>query len=527
MPVSNDLWSNMMKSAVTGTVNGPAPSVTHPLADNFVGQNGAPGFAQGIDRDHTLSPFAFTTSKPLDVSDILPIPMGNFLKDLFKEVAPKLLRFPSATRNPLEMKGQKGWSELVDPVSSLIPETVAPLGPISPDTRQRKLIPSRRGVQGISSHLNLIVDCSYSMRDYSEYAVLEDSKGRVAKAGGRMSARFVAALLIEQAKALGDSFSVFTFGGPVGDVQSLTRGASRDYRGVVDYLLTSDDEFRTTNNQVDVQAAPFATSNGTPLVAGLAACCSTMVMNRDKIRGALTIVIIDGEPNGISGSDPRLMPNGNIYGWSYGQFGSYIFSSRGAARNLITEWDYENLGVPKTELPADAWNPRDDPRMWLNEERLRREFGPVLYVVVGSGDDEASVQEMAAGFNMALQSWYNGTNLGMIRRSRTVIDRNGDSRTEYQTEVVMGNDRRVGLPGRDGWSPWTFRRDPPAGTDSTLIPGWTAASIRGPCSACSNSFTISSGLADISRFGGDLLKMARAGKGGDLQRLCFTATKRR
>lgn len=521
MPVTNDLWKNMMKSAQVGTVNGPAPAANTSLVEKYTGQDSSPGFSAGIARDLTLRPFAFTTEKDAEIRDMMPIPMGNFLKDLFKEIAPKLLRFPSATRNPLEMKGQKGWSELVDPVSALIPETVAPLGPISPDTRQRKLVPARRGVQGISSHLNLIVDCSWSMRDAARYAFLTNKNDEVAEAGGRMSSRFVAALLIEQAKALGDSFSVFTFGGPQGTATTLTRGASRDYKGAVDYLLTEDEDFRRPDGTLDARAAPFVPSNGTPLNEGIAACASTMIQNRDKIRGALTICILDGEPNGESQIDPRLdHPNSGRYSPYYGHEATYLFDGIGSARDFIAEWNYEN-GMPNVVLPADVWNPRNDPRMWLNEERLRREFGPVLYVIVGSGNDESSCQELSAKFNRALNMYYNGDNLGIIQRSRTV---NGV--TEYETEVVSGTDRRVNQQ-TGNWSEWRAIVNPPAGWGEARIPDFTAKSIRGPCSFCSSSFTISDGEADISRFGGSLLQLARAGKGGDLQRLCFTAAKRR
>lgn len=524
MPVTNDLWKNMMKSSrIVQASNGKdATAANTSLVDTYAGQDGSPGFAAGIDRDLTLRPFSFTTQKMAEVKDMMPIPIGNFLRDLFKEIAPKLLRFPSATRNPLEMKGQKGWSELVDPVSALIPETIAPLGPISPDTRQRKLVPSRRGVKGISSHLNLIVDCSWSMKDSDRYAYLTNRNDEVAEAGGRMTARFVAALLIEQAKALGDSFSVFTFGGPRDVATTLTRGASRDYKGAVDYLLSEDQDFRKSDGTLDKNAAPFVPSNGTPLNEGIAACASTMIQNRDKIRGALTICILDGDPNGTAGLDPSIPnPGGSRYNQNgyYGSVARYIFDAQGAATEFIADWDYED-GTPNNILLPDQWNPRNDSRMWLNEERLRREFGPVLYVIVGSGNADGPCQRRAAQFNRSLSMYYNGDNLGIIQRQRTV---NGE--TEFETEVVGGTDRRVHQQTGD-WSPWTPTDDPPEGWGTARLSQFVAKSIRGPCSFCSVSFTISDGEADISRFGGSLLQLARAGKGGDLQRLCFTVAKR-
>ena len=516
MPVQPNAWEQIMSNSL-GPGGKPGPyCVFNQGSEKVVGQDGAPGFAEAIDRDLEKRPFAFTTVKNFKSSDFIPMPLGNVLRDLFKQIAPKLLRFPSATRNPLEMKGQKGWSELVDPVSALIPETIAPLGPISPDTRQRKLVQSRRGVKGISSHINLIVDCSVSMNDEAVYAVVEGPKGEIQEAGGRFSARFVAALLIEQAKSLGDSFSVFTFGGHQG-ITTLTKGASRDYKGVVDYLLTPDDQFVKADGSVDVMAAPFVPADSTPLDRGIAACASTMVMNRDKIRGALTICILDGDPNG-SGA------NNVTNNWLSRRDGltKHIFNQTGAATQLITDWDYDNYGTIKNVRRGMDWNPSGNPAMWLNDERLRREFGPVLYVIVGSGDSEAGVQASAQRYNATLMNYYNGTNYGVLQRSR----HNLDGTYDFETEIALGTDPRNGVAA-NGWSPWHFVVNPPAGPGFSALDAaeWNAPSIRGPCQACSQSFTISTGILGLSSFGGGLLQMARAGKGGNLQRSCFSKRK--
>ena len=514
MPVEPNAWEQIMSNSL-GPGGKPGPyCVMNQGSERVVGQDGAPGFAEAIDRDLEKRPFAFTTVKNFSSSDFIPLPLGNVLRDLFKQIAPKLLRFPSATRNPLEMKGQKGWSELVDPVSALIPETIAPLGPISPDTRQRKLVPSRRGVKGISSHLNLVVDCSISMQDDATYAIVEGPNGEIQSAGGRFCARFVAALLIEQAKSLGDSFSVFTFGGHQG-VTTLTKGASRDYKGVVEYLLTPDDQFVKADGSIDVLAAPFVPADSTPLDKGIAACASTMIQNRDKIRGALTICILDGDPNG--GNTSNLTNGSGIYGLN-----RHIFNQTGAATKLITSWNYDNYGTIGNTRRPDEWNPSGNPSMWLNDERLRREFGPVLYVIVGSGDSEGHVQTMSAAYNAALMNYYNGTNYGVMQRSR----RNPDGTYDFETEAALGTDGRKGRAA-GGWSAWDFVIQPPAGVGvGSLDPSaWTAPSIRGPCQACSQSFTISTGVLGLSSFGGGLLQMARAGKGGNLQRSCFTKRK--
>ena len=517
MPVEIDQWEQIMKNSLQ-------PGnfiVANPGIETVVGQNSAPGFAEAIDRNLSLSPFAFTTSKEVAPSDFINYPIGNVLRDLFKEIAPKLLRFPSSTRNPLEMKGQKGWSELTDPVSQLIPETIAPLGPISPDTRQRKLVPSRRGVKGISSHINLIVDCSISMKDSEPYAIIEKN-GRIMKAGGRFSARFVSALLIEQAKKLGDSFSVFTFGGEA-NVTTLTKGASRDYKGVVEYLLTEDDQFLDADGNVDIMAAPFMPVNSTPLQRGIAACCSTMMANRDKIKGALTICILDGYPNGSDTNTTQpYIARGR------GDIANHIFAQTGAATELITSWDYDKYGTPATTSKSAIWNPSANPRMWLNEERLRREFGPVLYVIVGSGDGEAGVQTLSQMFNAALMNYYTGGNWGVLQRER----KNRDGTSEFETELALGSDTRLNAPASGSWGSWTNVAEPPVGwgpglnTINAVDPGnWIAPSIRGPTQGCSNSFTISTGELGISTFGGALLQMARAGKGGQLQKACFTKRK--
>jgi hypothetical protein len=110
----------------------------------------------------------------------------------------------------------------------------------------------------------------------------------------------------------------------------------------------------------------------------------------------------------------------------------------------------------------------------------------------------------------------------VMQRSRL----NPDGTYDFETEAALGTDGRY-LKAAGGWAAWDFILPPPAGIGvGSLDPSrWTAPSIRGPCQACSQSFTISTGVLGLSSFGGGLLQMARAGKGGNLQRSCFTKRK--
>ena len=248
---------------------------------------------------------------------------------------------------------------------------------------------------------------------------------------------------------------------------------------MVDYLLTPDDQFVKADGSVDVMAAPFVPADSTPLDRGIAACASTMVMNRDKIRGALTICILDGDPNGSSA-------NNITNNWLSRRDGltKHILNQTGAATQLITSWDYDNYGTIGSVRRGADWNPSGNPAMWLNDERLRREFGPVLYIIVGSGDSEASVQSSANRYNATLMNYYNGTNYGVLQRSRDTPD----GSREYETEIALGTDSRNGR-AVGNWSAWHFIYQPPAGLGVSSLDAseWNAPSIRGPCQACSQS----------------------------------------
>jgi len=461
-------------------------------------KDGAPGLAKAIGRNYERYTAAFVEPSELERGDFASKSLGNLMKDLFKKVGPKLLRLPFATRFPMEPKGQKGWSELVDPVSQLIPETAVPLGPISPDTRQRKLVRVLTGKRGISSHINILVDTSGSMSDGSTYATIQDDEGRLVISGGRFSTRWVASLLIAQAKQLGDSFSLFTFEGST--VRALTRGASRGYDEAIEWLQSTDEDFLNARGKPDPDAMPFPSGGGTPMGLGIAAVCATMNENRRKIAGALTIVIGDGEPNG----GLRAPIDG---GWRGTDLNKYVKS-----------WD--DNGYPQYR---SDYNPGNDPRLHLNDAYLRRSFGPVIYVMVGGSEDEANLQRISTGIACELQNFYNGTNFGAAQRSRQLAD----GSTEVQTRPMLGNDRRLGTTEAGGWTAWSWTHPPTYGVGlSRPAQGdWQNPGMRGPCLACGISFSIASGTIGLETFGGSLLAMARAGKGGDLQQGCFTRAK--
>lgn len=458
-------------------------------------KDGAPSFNDAVGRNYENYTAGYVQQDEMEVGDHASKPLGNLMRDLFKKVGPKLLRLPFATRNPLEPKGQKGWSELVDPVSALIGETAVPLGPISPDTRQRKLIRTITGKRGVSSHINILVDTSGSMGNQDRYATVVDDDGRVVPAGGRFSTRWVAALLVAQAKILGDSFSLFTFGG--GSVRAITRGASRDYDEAVRWLHSEDEDYRDASGKYSKENMPFVSSGGTPLGLGIAAVCSTMINNRRKIKGALTMAICDGSPNG--GLAAPLSSSGmNTY---------------------VTGWRDDGSAINNTR-----YNPNAEPRLRLNDHFHRREFGPIVYIMVGGEDNKADMGRIATGISCELQNFYNGTNFGAAQRSRN----RSDGSLEVQTVPMLGNDPRPQNSVQEGdWTAWNWAHNPTHGRGVERPPpgAWENPGIRGPCLACGISFTISDGQIGLETFGGTLLAMARAGKGGDLQNGCFTRSR--
>ncbi len=497
----------------------------HPLMNQGTGGpmgHGLPTFATAFARDWELQPFGGVTESQVATSDFTSESFGNMLKDLFKELAPKLIRIPHATRRPQELKGQKVWSELTDPVSVLIPETVAPLGPISPETRQRKWKPSLRGKKGISSHINILVDCSISMTDDDFYATLIDKDNRVIEAGGRFCVRFVACLLIEQARVLGDSFSLFTFNNS--KVRQITDGPSRAYKDAIEYLYATDDLYE--NNMAD---APFAADGGTPLATGLAGVASMMDKNRRSLKGALTFVLCDGQPNGGLG----LRPDSSSRGYSSTVSNNALFRHTDS-KKYVESWSDEGH-------PTYAREYRGAP---LDDEYIRKEFGPVIYIIVG-GENKIDInQTLAQTFNMTLQNFYNGTNYGVAQREKTCDQCSGvGSRgagtdlsicpncqgpgTVYETICMLGNDRRQSADPQGNWSGWRWAQHPPGGEGSATLPRgtWNPPSIRGPCLMCSHSFAIMGGEISIATFAGSLLDMAKSGKSGAMQRHCFTKAK--
>ena len=97
MPVEPEAWKKIMSNSL-GPGGKPGPyCVFNAGGEQIVGQDGAPGFAEAIDRDLGVRPVAFSTSKKYATA-ISSTPDRNVLRDLFKQ-SPKLLRFPSATRS--------------------------------------------------------------------------------------------------------------------------------------------------------------------------------------------------------------------------------------------------------------------------------------------------------------------------------------------------------------------------------------------------------------------------------------------
>ena len=129
------------------------------------------------------------------------------------------------------------------------------------------------------------------------YAIVE-GEGRDTVRRWSLLGSFRGRPLIEQAKS--QDRSRYSHSEDAG-VTTLTKGASRDYKGVVDYLLTPDEQFVKSDSSRD-DLARHSFLDSTPPHRGIAACASTMIQNRDKI-GGLTIVIIDGHPNG-NGKNP-------------------------------------------------------------------------------------------------------------------------------------------------------------------------------------------------------------------------------
>lgn len=292
----------------------------------------------GVERQftyHEVEPI--TMGAPLDEDYVPPIH-----RDIFQSIV-ESFKMPESQREPWAPKGQKGWV-LADPISELIPESSIPLGPgIYPSTRQRRMVRNPTGTQGIATHVNLLIDVSGSMGNNGggEYGYVDGYP-----MGGEDVARIAAACMVEACRMNGDSFAIFTFGR---SAANIIRPACRDYDDVINWILGP--ELAGSGNQ------PFAGTEGsTNLQHGIRLVNEEMDRVRNQIKGAITIVICDGYPNG---------------GDLCGNQRDHLF---------FNDCDQAKYGVAQGPSPGEAFSiARDD-------NYHRDNYGPVLYIwVAGAG----------------------------------------------------------------------------------------------------------------------------------------------
>lgn len=243
----------------------------------------------------------------------------NPLRAIYDDLAPLLFESDPSTRYPKEFSAVKGFDILIDPLSALMPSSAVP-DPVIGLTTQRSYRPSIQGVEGLATHMNILVDSSGSMDSGTIYGY---GKTGFPLAGVDI-ATIATAMMVAQCGIAKDSFSIFEFGRTTAPVWE---GPSMEHQACIDWLM----------GDFSGESRPFKPLNGTPLAQGLALAYNSMAdYDFDQ---AVNCVIMDatfsestwrseifksGQPN-----DEDLRKNGNI---TY-----YILIGSGADENVAKQ----------------------------------------------------------------------------------------------------------------------------------------------------------------------------------------------
>lgn len=219
------------------------------------------------------NPFTFTL--PAD-----PVEEGkerdeypNPLRAIYDDLAPLLFESEPSTRYPKEFSAVKGFDILIDPLSALMPASAVP-DPVIGLTTQRAYRPSIQGVDGLSTHMDILVDASGSMGG-TVYGY-----GRTGfPLEGVDIATIACAMMVAQCQIAKDSFAIYQFGNN-SRPSAEWEGPSMEHQACIDWLMGDFTDER-----------PFAPSNGTPLNQGLNTCA--VAREGYDFDQAVTCVIMD------------------------------------------------------------------------------------------------------------------------------------------------------------------------------------------------------------------------------------------
>ena len=206
--------------------------------------------------------------------------MPNPLRAMYEDLAPLLIRSPPSKRYPQQPTGRKTWDVLTEPISELIFSSAVP-DPIIGETLQRTMRPTVEGKEGLATHLNILVDCSWSM---SEEDTIYGMTSGGFPMGGCHLAQVSTAMMIAQAQISKDTFCVWGYAGTGYGVFPVPATPSGEHKFAIDYFLD--------NVPSDSNENPFHPNNSTHLDAGLDQV--GVDLEGFTFDQSVTVVILDG-----------------------------------------------------------------------------------------------------------------------------------------------------------------------------------------------------------------------------------------
>jgi len=235
--------------------------------------------AFGTGEAYDENPFVFFKSDEYVLNPQQKQEMPNPLRAMYEDLAPLLLRSPPSKRYPQQPTGMKEWDVLTDPLSELVFTSAIP-DPIIGGTLQRVMRPTVEGKEGMATHLNILVDCSWSMDggDRGCGAFYGVSPSGFPLAGYHL-AQVCTAMMIAQAGLAKDSFAVWGFHD---NGFTVWEGPSQEHERAIDYFL----------DLTPARESPFRPGGGTSIYNGLDKVGDDL---RDyDFDQSVTVVIIDG-----------------------------------------------------------------------------------------------------------------------------------------------------------------------------------------------------------------------------------------
>ncbi len=206
--------------------------------------------------------------------------MPNPLRAMYEDLAPLLIRSPPSKRYPQQPTGRKTWDVLTEPISELIFSSAVP-DPIIGETLQRTMRPTVEGKEGLATHLNILVDCSWSM---SEEDCIYGMTSTGFPMGGCHLAQVSTAMMIAQAEIAKDTFCVWGYAGDGFGVFPIPSAPSGEHKFAIDYFL---DNIPSGDNK-----NPFHPRNSTHIYNGLDQVGSDL--EGFSFDQSVTVVILDG-----------------------------------------------------------------------------------------------------------------------------------------------------------------------------------------------------------------------------------------